>query len=63
MKNLLFAVAVIGFGLVAMWFMEKQEEPKTTYTETVTDVAIEESTELNKYLIENFGYCLEGNEF
>ena len=63
MKDLLFALAVIGFGLVAMWFMEKPEEPNTTYTETVTDVAIEESSELNNYLMENFGYCLEENEF
>ena len=63
MKDLLFTATVIGFGLVAMWFIEKPEEQKTTYTETVTDVAIEESSELNNYLMENFGYCLKENEF
>lgn len=62
MRDLAFAVVVICLALGFSWFLENDERPTVSYTKEISDRAIETSYDLNNYLIENYGYCLEGNE-
>ena len=59
MRDLIFAVTLIVFALGFSWFLENDETPSVSYTKEVADEAIEASYDLNEYLIENYGYCLE----
>ena len=59
MRDLIFAVALIVFALGVSWLLENDGTPSVSYTKEVADEAIEASYDLNEYLIENYGYCLE----
>ena len=58
----LFVVFLMVFGLGSMYLMEhgSENEERERYTEV--EEAIENSNDLNNYLIENYGYVLEEGE-
>ena len=56
----LFIVFLMVFGLGSMYLMEHGSENEEPARYTEVEEAIESSKDLNNYLIENYGYMLEG---
>ena len=58
----LFVVFLMVFGLGSMYLMEHGSESEERERYTEVEEAIENSNDLNNYLIENYGYVLEEGE-